>query len=659
VPVRVATRRLTIAALAALAVLVAALTLTPITNNDLFLHLTTGRVVLETGHVPRVDDYSALARGRPFVAHEWLAGVIFRIVEAMGGLDALILLKAAVALSTAAALYAAARRLGASPVAALPSLALVMILAAARIMERPHIFSYLLASLFLLLLARRRSGGRAPLWVFVPLQILWANLHGGFVLGPLLLFLAAAGEAAEGLALGLSPDPRVREGRAAEARRRLREAAALGATCASCLAGCLVNPYGWRIATLVFGLTQSSFMGEIYEWQPPFASDFRETYMMRYYLVWAAVGVGVLSISIRRAVRGAGAPPGGAFTFFVFGTLLTLSLRMQRNVTDFALGTLPGVAAAATWMVSRRNAADGGGAEGPREDGDAGPRPAHLAVIAAGLLLLACWFAARGYPYRPGNRRLFGFGVGANIPVAAADYLQANGIAGNAFNTYSAGSYLVYRFYPRVRVGMDSRNDVYGEALYRDYVRALTDAPALQAMLRRLEASFVVLEWVSNRTAGTFANLRALGGWSLVYFDDNVAIFLPLSGPRGSIAVRDSYTVLDPSRYRPGELPPDRAARALEEAGRAVAGSPGAWLPRVMRVDALRAGGRPREAAEAEAAILADRPRAGWVYVYLGYLRLAAREAGEAETLFRRALEVNPGDRLAQEALRRVGADAD
>ncbi|MGH9749598.1 MAG: hypothetical protein ACRD6R_06725, partial [Candidatus Polarisedimenticolia bacterium] len=138
------------AALAALAVLVLALSLSPITDYDLFLHLKTGAVVMETGRVPRVDDYSALARGRPFIAHEWLSGVLFHAVErgfgrrgfaALGGLTAV------TALLTAAALYGSARFLGASPAAAAPLLALAMVLAAARLAPRPHIFSYLLTAL--------------------------------------------------------------------------------------------------------------------------------------------------------------------------------------------------------------------------------------------------------------------------------------------------------------------------------------------------------------------------------------------------------------------------------------------------------------------------------------------------------------------------------
>jgi len=124
------------AALAALGLLVVVLALSPITDYDLFLHLKTGAVVLETGHVPRVDDYSALARGRPFVAHEWLSGVLFRVIERVFGrygLPALTTLVAAVALGIAASLYGAARFLGASPVLAVPMLAFVMVLAAARL----------------------------------------------------------------------------------------------------------------------------------------------------------------------------------------------------------------------------------------------------------------------------------------------------------------------------------------------------------------------------------------------------------------------------------------------------------------------------------------------------------------------------------------------
>ena len=184
-------RRGEVAALLALALLLLALNITPITNNDLFLHLKTGDLILKKHAVPHTDDYSALARGRPYVAHEWLAAVVLRLVQGALGFNGLILLKALTAIAVAALLYAAAKELGATPAAAIGALAFVMILAASRFMERPHIFTYLMTATFLLLLARRRRGTRVPLWVFAPLQIIWANLHGGFVLGPAILAVAA------------------------------------------------------------------------------------------------------------------------------------------------------------------------------------------------------------------------------------------------------------------------------------------------------------------------------------------------------------------------------------------------------------------------------------------------------------------------------------
>jgi len=39
-----------------LGALILALTLSPITNNDIFLHLKTGALILETGRVPHLDD---------------------------------------------------------------------------------------------------------------------------------------------------------------------------------------------------------------------------------------------------------------------------------------------------------------------------------------------------------------------------------------------------------------------------------------------------------------------------------------------------------------------------------------------------------------------------------------------------------------------------
>ncbi len=627
-------RRGEAAALTALALLLLALNLTPITNNDLFLHLKTGQVVLETRTVPQIDDYSALARGRPYVAHEWLAAVLFRLVEAGLGFNGLILMKVCVALGVAGLLYAAARRLGASPAAASSCLAFVMILVAWRFMERPHIFTYLMTAAFLWLLARRRTGAPAPPWAFVLMQIIWANLHGGFILGPAIVMAAALAAALDG-ALGLPAAP------AAAGRSPRREALSLALLGAGLVAASLVNPYGVGLLRFPFQLTGSAFMDEIYEWMPPFDSPFASTYTVRYYVAWIAFGGATLLFSTVFRRSGRPAPPGGSFPSILFVLFLALSLRMNRNVADFALATMPGVAAAAgavgTWLVGRR------GEPAPR-------RPALLPWIAAILVALAVWFAVNGYAYRPSNRRKPGLGLGHNIPVSAADYLESVGMRGAVFNTYAAGAYLVYRLYPAVRVGMDSRNDVYGEDLYRQYTRALADSDALEAMLRRLDAGAILLEWPNQGMMTAAAAVHRLKDWTPVYFDDVSVIYLEAGGPWAQVAARDGHALLDPALYRGGTIRREEAAPALREADRAL-GRRRSYIARVMRIDALLGLGRDGEALAEEHRILAEDPPLFHIYTHLGWIRLARGDRAEAAARFRRALRDHPGSQVALQGL--------
>lgn len=642
------------AAPAALAALILALNVTPITNNDLFLHLRTGALVLETGRVPRVDDYSALAAGRPFIAHEWLAGVVFRLVEVADGgfgLDALIFLKCAVALAIAIALHRAARLWGASMAVALPCLALVMILAAARFLERPHIFAWLMLALVLVVLARRSArmrsgqsgGGIAAL---VPIQILWANLHGSFFLGPAVVLLAAGGRALEGIGLVPWSDPAGAPGR----RGALRESARLSATAFLLITCCLANPYGVSLLRFPFALTGSTFMGLIYEWQPPYTAPFRTTYMAFYYVVWTLLGAGVLGFAFRRARRGAAstvastphadpshaAPPDLAFHGLLFAAFLALSLRMNRNVTDFALATFPGVSATLTWALESPSRTRGRSRDGAQER-------RILRWVTGLLAALAAWFTLAGYPYSPSGRRAVGLGVGGGIPVAAADYLERTGVRGNGFNTYGSGAYLIYRFHPAIRVAMDSRNDVYGEALYADYTRALVSEPDLERMLARIDASFLFIEWPQSGSAATAEAIHAVpGGWKPVYFDDIAVVYLKESGPYAVIAQRDRYELLDPALFRPGTWSTDEAAAAVREADRAVKESDGSYIARVMRIEALRGAGQAREARSDEAQIVAEDPPLAHIHALLGLVHLARGENDEAEARLRRSLELNP-----------------
>ena len=478
-------------------------------------------------------------------------------------------------------------------------------------MVRPHIFSYLMTAVVLLLLAGRRAGRRIPLWTFLPLQVVWANLYGGFLLGSMIVGLAAIGEALEApLGHGTAAGEAVRGTtgpRPGEARR-------LGLLAAALVAASVLNPYGVRLLYFPFQLTGSGFMDEIYEWRPPFSSAYAGSYMARYYVAWILLGAAIiLSVLWLILRRRRAAPPAGAFGLLLFSVLLAMSLRMNRAVTDFGLATFPALAGGLTWLAGERV----GRLDRPRVR-----LPVRL-VITAMMTGLAFWFMLHGYPYRPGDIRPCGFGIIGNIPVHAADYLEANDVRGNVFNSYGTGPYLIYRLYPAIRVAMDSRNDVYGEDLYGEYKQALRDPVALGALLRSLDASAVVLDWVGGKNLATARLLRKVGPWMPVYFDDAALVYMRADGGRSDLVARDGFALLDPAGYRPGTFRPEEAARALQEADRAVSAGRGSSISRVMKVDALLALGRRDDALAEETRLLATHPTLPYIHIFLGDIHLA------------------------------------
>jgi hypothetical protein len=151
-------------------------------DEDLWGRMAAGRLTMSEGSVPWKDVFAYVPTKPLWVDHEWLSGVAFHEVHRVLGGTGLLALRAALGVGTVALLLHAAR--GASPwTAAFLSLAAWPLLAQGfNSVVRAQAFTFLFFALTVFVLERGR--GRLAL---VPLVALWANLHGGFVLGPLLL----------------------------------------------------------------------------------------------------------------------------------------------------------------------------------------------------------------------------------------------------------------------------------------------------------------------------------------------------------------------------------------------------------------------------------------------------------------------------------------
>ncbi len=213
-----------------------------------------GNWILAHGHVPLRDHWSWTFPGARWIDQEWGWQAILGAASALGAYPFYAAGAVFVALLPFL-IYLLARELGSAggPSALLSFLATVLMSPFLNL--RPQVFSYDALTVLLWLVARERNGKGGLYWV-LPLTLLWAQVHGSFVLAP--LFLALALVLIRPWKLGLV------ENRGFPAVRRL--AVALGGASLAPL----VNPNGFGLWSDVLSMSGSSTVHRyISEWGPP------------------------------------------------------------------------------------------------------------------------------------------------------------------------------------------------------------------------------------------------------------------------------------------------------------------------------------------------------------------------------------------------------
>lgn len=221
-------------AFAGVAGLVLASAAQPLQTDDLWWHLALGRAYASEGPWLASDPLLHTAEGPPTPA-AWLADLgLFTLGEA-AGLRALRAAHALLAAAILALAWSLLRRASGSPAAASLGTAAFAALSGYRLFQlRPELATILAALLlFRCLLEGPAPAARRQVALAVALQGVWANLHGGFLLGPILIGAALGGL---GLAAAIGP---------ADARRRdLARARPLAWALALGLLATLLNPSG-------------------------------------------------------------------------------------------------------------------------------------------------------------------------------------------------------------------------------------------------------------------------------------------------------------------------------------------------------------------------------------------------------------------------------
>ncbi|HYM11825.1 MAG TPA: hypothetical protein VEU62_13905 [Bryobacterales bacterium] len=466
-------------------------------DGDTGWHIRTGDTILATGRFPTHDLFSFSRPGAPWFAWEWLSDVLFSLANRAAGLKGVVLLAAMTIAATSAVLFEFLLWQRVNVLVAIFAMFAAGSASTVHWLARPHVFTCLLfvVSLWLLEADRRR---RSPwVWMLAPLGALWANLHGGFVALPAMLAIYALGAWWD-----QASRPRPRDWGPAR-----RYAALLAAVAAATL----LNPYGYRLHQHIASYLRSDFIrNAVEEFQSP---RFRGESMLVFELLLIGGLLAVPSLWRRRDYAPA----------LLVVALAHAALGSVRHVLLYVLAATP---VAAAELTRRLEGAPGGWAQvlaelasdyAPRPGAQAGLRfPAWgLAAAALALALLNSGPPRWRVEFPP-----------QKFPQQALARTEKEIVGRRIFTSDQWGDYLIYRFYPHVRVFIDGRSDFYGAALGREYLEAQQGQHRWEEIFKRygFEVALVPVEWPLASL------LKADPEWRLAY-DDGHALVMTRTAP--------------------------------------------------------------------------------------------------------------------------------
>lgn len=399
----------------------------PLTDPDMPWHLKTGEYIFEHKTIPSTDPFSYARDEIPFIGHfiltqYWLAQLFLHLVYKTSGTYGLIFTGAAVFTAIFGLLFYLIRRIGIYlSLLFLSGLGLLILWDFVAL--RPQILTFLFTATTLFFIERFTEKGDLRLLAPLPLLMLvWANMHGGFIFGIMLLliylFSFTLGTAINARHPGLFP---------VQVSRNQLSAFAL-ATLLSCAVS-LLNPNTYHAFDYAFVGHSNKLFSFIREYQTPFAYLKLDPSRMIYafFSFLPAVVVLVLYFIKNRVIVPA------------LLLLLTLSLTFVgiRYIALFAIVSISVLRYVPMTL-----------------DGKLLPRTRTLINLCLILLFgLSSGFMAN----KVRDPRFSVLETNLDFPVGATAFLLENNIRGNIFSSYDKSSYLLFKLFPGSRLYADSR----------------------------------------------------------------------------------------------------------------------------------------------------------------------------------------------------------
>jgi tetratricopeptide (TPR) repeat protein len=535
--------------------------------------------------------------------------VVFATVFRISGLDGLIIFKALIIGAAFLIIFRLMIRQGVNLLLAVAIVVPAVFISQFRFLLRPHVFMFLLSAAFFWMLSVGENHRNLKLLWLLPLMLLWVNLHGSFFFGLVLVGCLLA----EKMVVS-----------AYERFRKLDDAPkwpVFLALLSVLLFGCiLLNPFGLDLLRWVVTFLTRINVTRVIEIEEHAALSWGD-----HNLFWGLMLATALSfpLAFRRA---------RLFHLLLFAAISFLAIEGVRFVALAALiqapilgynlqGVLNKVSVKRFRLTHR-----------------------HQAVAAIPLLVFGGALLFQ-HSFAEAKVNRFGLGVSdSRFPGAAVDFLGQLNVAGNIYNSFPIGGYMMWEL-PERKIFLDGRLlDAQRELI--NNLNTMT-ATELEKLFNQFDIRAAILTRKDKRLAAYFSSAE---DFRLAYFDDQALLFLgnnALSPQRMedltffAFVHPESLDYSYLSEYARSPMAP----MVENELRGAVTMAPHSFQAHFLLAFFLEVSGRGAEALEQYLLAVRANPRLAFVHYDIGrrggHLAVRLKEWDKATELLKEAIPFN------------------
>lgn len=458
---------------------------------DIWWHLVIGRDILSNWSIPFFDKYTIAGYGQPYHDSHWFFQVLVASTDKFFGIVGVQMFMVVIWGLTIAFVWKSVNKWTNSYWAPV-IIFLAAMTSIERFLPRPEIITFLMMAIFYYLLQNKKYVTKTHYIIFGLLQIIWANSHGLFVVGPFMVGCYFLIDVIEYF------------------RKKENSLMQSSILLAVVFVASLVAPWGingWGYSLVIFSeaaAKTSAVIQIVGEMSPTFGDANRSGVAFWFYFTMLlTVTLAIFSMFRYKHF----ASP----RFLILIGMLLASLTGRRNVVLFALVAAPFIS---EFLIKYLN--------------ESNNRLSFFKYLLPIIILAWAWYPLSGAYYTKlqiASRTGLGYST-SYFPNQLKPFLDKIKYKGNALNSNAIGGYYLYNFYPQLLPLTDGRWEIYKSDVINTIQDASVDNLLLNIVIDNYKINALILTHSSKEGQGLIPILRTSSDWKLVNYHYNFSVWL-------------------------------------------------------------------------------------------------------------------------------------